>query len=537
MDKTSHKQLELNDLISKIISVAEYISDMKFYKYQEVWAWNFLKHVLLNTGEEITTIFSRQSGKSQVVASTSAALLILLPWLAEEFPEDERLNAEDEQGNYRGYKKGISIGIYAPVEGQAKITFEKLWAIFCKNQNTKELLKQNGIYLESSNQHGLRFNNGGEIQTFSASKQSNIEGETHHIAILEEAQDIDDYVITKSIYPIVSSVNGLKVLIGTPNLRKSYFYRANLNNKRLDKNRELKNNFEFNSDVCGKYNSFYKKAVENQKEILGEDSDAFRMSYKCEWILEKGMFITEKLLLDEAIACRYGKYSFIYEDGRDIQGSGLPQVMGIDFGRSQDATVATVCEVDWDNPLIRQNIQKPDGTEMEYLAFQRHVVGWLRMHVVDWETQFFELLRYIMRWPRLMRVIVDSTNNLGDSMLARFGSMLGDYVRLEGLAFNQYTKNEGYNYLSGEFSGKRLTFPYGIQAQSDSRTQRFIRELVDLEKHFDKSGRAKYHAPENMQGAHDDYPDSLMLAVYGSQVPENYGEEVVVVGNNFLLNR
>ena len=111
------EQIPLKDLIDKIIVFCEVYSGITYFPYQEQFARRIVRSLLLNDGEEITALFSRQSGKSETVATTVGGCMIIFPLLALMFPDDERLQM---------FKDGLWVGIFAPSERQAKITYNRL---------------------------------------------------------------------------------------------------------------------------------------------------------------------------------------------------------------------------------------------------------------------------------------------------------------------------------------------------------------------------------------------------------------------------
>jgi hypothetical protein len=118
-------------------------------------------------------------------------------------------------------------------------------------------------------------------------------------------------------------------------------------------------------------------------------------------------------------------------------------------------------------------------------------------------------------WPRLAQITVDATG-LGTVMYDRFSAALSGAAEVNGLVFTAQAKSDGYKYLSNEILSRRLTFPRGAQATKTHEYRRFTLEMLDLEKEYKAGGVLSVHHSE-VPGARDDFPDSLMLAVYGSR--------------------
>ena len=522
-------------MIGRLLKLSEAMSEISFYPYQAQYAWAILSSLLLVHSDKITALFGRQSGKSKATSSIGATLALALPWLAQEFPNDWRFNWHDEQGRYHGYKKGISVGIYAPKKEQAQMTLEKLNEQM-ETETSQAIMEEMGVAWSIANGTTLGLSNGSVVKAVSASPQAHIEGSTHHLLILEEAQDLDTLVVRKSLMPMLAATGGTCVRVGTASFGRSDFYEAIRSNIRNDANAEdasRKSHFFFPAEVAARYNSAYKMFVEKEAEDLGSDSDAFRTAYKCEFILERGMFLSERLLYDTEIAQQFGKFSKVYKGLSEVPESNFDLVAGVDFAKKHDSTVATILAVDWKNPVIDQWLERPDGTDLHYLAYVRHVVAWKQWSETDYEIQFHELKEFLERWSRLRRVVVDSTS-LGDVIHDRLVATMGDTVEVLGMTFTLQSKSDGYKYLSSEFSAKRLTYPKGVEARKTREYKQFTSQMLDLEKDYTPQGVMKVAAP-SARDAHDDYPDSLMLAVYGSAEPQNMDTEVVDESQFYFL--
>ena len=180
------------ELIDKIVAFCQALSGRSLYKYQLQFARRMIRSVLENDGEEITALFSRQSGKSQTVADISAGLCVILPILANMpmFCNDIRL---------KGFKEGFWIGIFAPTQNQSQLTYNKIRNVLLNKRHAEPILAELGITFNSNNGVTVSLTNGSFVTSRSASEGSNIEGESFMLIICEECQDISDYKIRKSI--------------------------------------------------------------------------------------------------------------------------------------------------------------------------------------------------------------------------------------------------------------------------------------------------------------------------------------------------
>ena len=90
-----------------------------------------------------------------------------------------------------------------------------------------------------------------------------------------------------------AAYNATQIKVGTATTFKASFYRSIMRNKEeaKQKSTHIRNHFEYDCDVACKYNKNYAKYVANERKRLGEKSDEFLMSYKLQWIVERGMLI------------------------------------------------------------------------------------------------------------------------------------------------------------------------------------------------------------------------------------------------------
>ena len=57
------QEFDIDDMTTKTVKFCEAISGIEFYPYQTEYAKGIVRSLLANDGEEITALFSRQSGK------------------------------------------------------------------------------------------------------------------------------------------------------------------------------------------------------------------------------------------------------------------------------------------------------------------------------------------------------------------------------------------------------------------------------------------------------------------------------------------
>ena len=356
----------VDELVNKLVLFIEEFCDVSFFPYQVPIAKSIIESIVLGDGEEKTLIATRQSGKSEVVSNVIAGLMVILPRLSNVYPTW-----------LKKFEKGFWVGVFAPTEDQADTVFGRVVTKLTSDHATSFLLDPD--IDDKATAGGTRGK--GKVLTLKKSgslcrmqtcnPKAKIESKTYHFAFIDEAQEADETMITKSIKPMLAWNNGTVVLGGTAQRYKSYFYSAIQYNKRRDINARSskRHHHEYDWKIAAKYNKNYASFIAKEKLRIGEDSDEFRLSYCNSWLLEKGMFVSEDRL------------DTLYDQSMPLVSEWwkTPVVVGIDVARSSDSTVVTVVWVDWDHP-------DPFG------FYEHRVLEWHEINNVEWESQYFEII-------------------------------------------------------------------------------------------------------------------------------------------------
>ena len=514
--------ISTTDLVNSIYDFCEMLTGKTLYPYQEQFAKRIIRSVLENDGAEITALFARQSGKTEAVSCTVSGLMVILPRLANMpmFALDKRLEM---------FKDGFWVGIFAPGQRQAQITFNRMKARL-QSKTAVAVLGDPEFNLEFSTSNGqtVALTNGSFCTAISASDNSNIEGESFKFIICEECQDISNSKIRKSIHPMASAYNGTICKIGTATSYRGDFYDAIQRNKREYANGETKirNHFEYDWKIAAKYNPRYAKYVEGEKKRLGVNSDDFRMSYSLEWIIERGMFIEiNKFLLN----CGDLDLERVSYDHMQTH------VVGIDVGGSSakktaDSTVVTVLEVDWSNPVVFETRIDPEtNEEYVYKAYNTYIKDWLELKIPDYEQQYAEIVAFLKNF-KVVRCVCDATREA--SMAHRLRANMP--FEVIPFIYGTKSKSELYKNLEREINTGRARVPLGANTIETKEHSQFLDQLEDLQKGYNGSYLVVSHP--NISGYHDDYPDSWALAMWGC-ITEGIPNDTETKDKKDLLSR
>ena len=236
-------------------------------------------------------------------------------------------------------------------------------------------------------------------------------------------------------------------------------------------------------------------------------------SHNClEWIISRGMFIDIEKLEKEC--------GDEYLD-RVLQDHVANHVAGIDVGGGSsknkdeaDSTVITIVEVDWNNPVLMEStIDEATGEDIVYLAYNTYIKDWLEIApevAENYEEQYHIIMDYLKNF-RISKIVIDATRE------ASLGQRIQANVRCEVIlfTFSSKSKSEIYKHLQTEINTGRARFPMSKATTETKEYKKFSQQLADLQKSYSGSYLVVSHP--NERGAHDDYPDSWALAVWGSK--------------------
>ena len=501
--------LDTPDLIEMILQFTKALTGIKFYNYQYIFCRRIVESILENDGEEITGLWSRQSGKTESLADLGYGLCIILPALAKVFSDDPRLSS---------YKTGFWIGIYAPIASQAAISFSRMRALTTK-PHTKEVMSDPEINVRVDVSRGdtVTFSNGSMIEAHSASPDSQIEGKTWHLVMLEESQKLTQQKVDKEIGPMLTSTNGTLVKIGTAWISKGGFHKSIQHNLDIWRQTGRRNHFEFPYDLViaeknkayaedkNPFHLKYEKWIAKQiKRLGGVDSIEFKMNFRCLWNESRLLAVNPETLK------RAGLTELEMELGR-----GGFRVGGLDIGKINDSTVLTVMDVDYANPVVNNMVTDGQDEERQYY-YKKCITDWYVTEGAFEGTdgQYETVANYIVE-SGIKVLVMDTTGN-GDAFYERLDAMLGDNIQIIPFNFALPNKAKLYRYYLQELHAYRLFYPAGPLTQNSQAYKRFVQENEDLDR-VQHGLHVTYQHPEG-EGYHDDFPDSAALACWAEKL-------------------
>ena len=496
LDELSQKFVDT--LIDKMMDFLKVLVGHDLHAYQKPLARRIMESVIINDGEEVTALASRQSGKSETVADTVATLMILLPRLAKLYP--------DLLGKF---KDGVWVGLFAPTESQAetlfgravtRLTSERAVDIMGDVEIDDSAVRVGGV----TRQIKLK-KSGSTITMMTANPRAKIESKSFHLIVIDECQEADDFVVSKSISPMLAYYAGTMVKTGTPTTSKNNFYRSiQLNRRRQTTKGNRQNHFQWDWKDVAKFNANYEKFIRKEMLRIGEESDEFQMSYNCKWLLERGMFITSSIMDD------------LGDTSQELVKvwHKTPVVVGIDPARKTDSTVVTVVWVDWD---------RPD----EFGYFDHRILNWLEMQGDDWEEQYYQVVNFLSNYD-VLAIGVDA-NGVGDAVAQRLKLLL-PRAEVMSLTSSPSEQSKRWKHLQALIQRKMIAWPAHAKTRRLRTWKRFYQQMVDAEVQY-KGPNFLVAAPDESY-AHDDFVDSLSIAC--SLTQDLVMPEVVASSNPFF---
>lgn len=494
---------DAHEITSKIIEFGKILTGLSLYKYQEAAVYAIIYSVITFSGDVKTMLFSRQSGKSEAMAFIVDTLCVLLPALGKIIPDLEQ------------FSTGFRVGLFAPQSDQVQTTYSR--AMTRLNSANAEMVLADpdiDVYLESSAR--LQLSNGSYLAGQVASKQSKIESKTYDMVIVEEAQDVDDLIVSKSIEPMLSSTAGTLIKVGTTGMVKNHFWYEIQHNRQLDRrviDPRIKNHFEFDYkliikdrreqyDKDGKrFHLNYEADILRKKARWGEDSQAFKLAYALIWDLESGMLLTDK------------EYNNIINRKLGLQ---MPNntdyvVAGLDIGKSPAETVLTIARV----------FYQEDKFDKPY----KQILAWVALGGMDYEAQHHVIMDCIVEF-NINTIFADYTG-VGKAVVDRLMYACGEYVDITPYTFTAQSKSDMWFNFVSEIQTRHLIVPANKNVRATTEYMKFEEQMKNCQKYFNGS----YMVCEKSEGYFDDFVDSCALMCLAANVEQTVDEEMEVTAN------
>lgn len=477
-------------LAEVLVEIGQRMTGIELYDYQKPMCFRIIYSILAKDGAEITGLFSRQSGKSEIVVFTSVTLAVLLPVLAKIFPKE------------LGYfKNGIKMGLFAPQGEQVETVYRRCMTRLL-SEPVRLFLDDPDILDGSVSQVHFKLKSGSTLTGQSAAKQAKVESKSYSLVYIDESQEVDSEKVRKSIIPMTAATFGTIVRTGTPARHKGDFYETIQNNKKHDKKlksdkerlkKQLHFQYNYQDVIASKkrqylkdkqeFHLLYEKAVNRDKKSQGENSDSFRMSYKIEWLLEIGMFITEDALEENCYAKRLGIPKLEENDF---------VVAGLDIASARNNTVLTTAILDAPADDFGERPKKT-------------ILDWLVVGNTNYEELFHIVAQELI--DKRVRVLFADYTGVGRALTDVLMHHLGDYIDIVPYTFSPASKSDMWKALDEDIINRNIIIP----AHKSVRERKEFKQFEDEMIHLTKRWKGSFMVCEKTAGWNDDMCDSLGL--------------------------
>jgi hypothetical protein len=454
----------------------------QFRPYQIPLSDRMIEFVLTEgvIGNEISSLWARQSGKTETVSLTTLVLgTFHITFLNEDF----------------------GCGLFAPVESM--ITHVTRNRVRQKYKMVKHWLEREAHIIQTAGEgytaatftlQNLVNDKELTIRSLSAGESASIIGETFGLLVIEQSELVDSLKLKTDIFPMGAAKGGVRIMTGTtsPYFRNEYFREAIEKwNKNPSLNKSTSDWVELvDWKEAAKVSPAYSRYVKRERDKLGEDSIEFKTQYGLEWVGTALKFVGW-----ETLAVLEQDYQSLRERLR---------FFAVDPARAGDSTVVTVIEL--------------DGASI-------HIIGWLEMEGLDFEThQVPTIVEWLKQYQPLRYGLVDVAG-LGRpvyDMLKRrlwhrpegeeYKEWPEPWARLDSYYPSESGNDEVFKSMDREFSHKRIFYPKTVAENQKKNKAKFIEQMLDLERKY-KGFTLKLEAP-HIKGRHDDYPCSLAMAIF-----------------------
>ncbi len=476
------KNIEQEELIRKFESNPVYFIEVFIGRELSKKQRLFLKKTM--TAKHIVNIWSRQTGKSTVVASYIIWRILYGKGC---IVNKEHMNEQ--------------IAIVAPIKEQHINIYDKIVTLINKSPFIAN-------FLTKVNSERIVAKNGNSAKFMSASPGSQIRGYTATCIVIDESQDITDNKYSGDILPFGATTNALVIEAGTPKT-KNHFY-----------------NVQKSKEVCVIKQPWFEcpflsESYVMSQKLISPDS-LWRQEYLCEFV-EEGVLAFPSVLFEPEMknGKKTGRWNLAEYDwvrnvnemtqkkvAEVINNTEATYIAGCDLGKQKDQTVFVVYRDDI-RPIRRElQFEFPLGTKYSDIAKiigqMYKIYGWHEFNI-DYtnEKGFVEMLQ-----SNDVPVVIKPKRKKNQKT---------NIIERGAIAFTNKNKQEMVNTAVVLLENFHLQLPL-----DDEKT---LKEFLNQQYETNDIGQVKYYHPSN---ENDDALWATLLAL------KNVTHYTVVDVTNFV---
>ncbi len=396
---------QVREAASSVVKFSRHFVGIELYPYQAAAAKAIVKSVFARDGKTFVLIFSRQSGKDEMLAIITLFLM------------------------FRFYELGADMVIAQPTYKPQTI-------------NAMERVKKRGVNFGKriGRTAGYIMRLGmARASYFSAEPTASQVGATaDRLLIMNEAQDIEPAVYDKRFSPMAASGYATKVFSGTSWTSQTLLAREKRAAEIAQRKDGIQRVFLVDADQVARSNQFYGLHVADEISKHGRNHPFIRTQYYCEEIdAQAGMFNAARMALMAADqpAHEMPLEGVIYGFTLDIAG--------------QDESVMTGADAPLTNPgrdAISLSIIAIDLSALETLQAPIYRVVHRRQWIGQNHLTIFGALKSLADTWRPQWLVIDATG-VGEGLWAMLDKAYP--TRVVPVKFSQQTKSEiGWRFIS-----------------------------------------------------------------------------------------
>lgn len=444
---------------------------------QRTVALEYIQRSVEGKRHTIVIAICRQVGKTELIVMLEWFLSYLYPALDGE--------------NY-------GVAMTAPEKGTGSEVFKRTKDLFeeqAQKDGTQTLKISNEDRMETMN--GSVFEVYGLFKTYSQreNKKSTKEGRTFNKLVRDEMHLGDDEIYKDELIPTLATTGGVDVLLGNGGFRQCMGKKLSENGDTNDTTVYRLNYRVMREQMIKEFEKTKEKRwmrwVESQDKYIedeGEENELVRKNLFCEWLVEKGNFISKTQLEQH----RNDEPDLLYPSNYcDI---------GIDWGKKSDRTVVTITDVFC-------NVRAWGEFRGDYMDQVVQIAAWLEK-----ERTKDDIVDYHLKYGT---IYCDGTGS-GDPVV----EMLQKQTRIPIIPVVFGVKNKDRLARRFQWSLKnadlvrRFSYP-----TFDPNCKKFVSEMLDLEKEIRRESEFLNYKHPNRANAHDDFTDSTFLSLFGIMAP------------------
>jgi phage FluMu gp28-like protein len=306
-----------------------------------------------------------------------------------------------------------------------------------------------------------------------------LRGFTAHLAVIDEAAFVPEFVISSVVFPMLATTNGTAIMLSTPWGRDHVYYRS------------FKNPCYWSQHVKAEQcPRITKEFLEEQRRDIGELR--FKMEYEAEFVEDESSFFKQDLIRECTEDYDLIDESVLTSDER-VAGRYF---LGVDFGKRVDYSVVA---------LLRE-----EGDGLFRLVFlKQFALG----------TAYSDVVGFIERLNQKFDVVRGFCDQsaIGESLVEE---VRGFAPQIEGLVFTVRSKQDLLTLLQTRMEQRRILLPLDrpLLSQINEQQYRFSRSPVKPSEKPTEAGTLTFYHPK---GSHDDQLWALALATYATKQKEN----------------